>query len=367
MSEPLRTFNAGRHFQFFSGLVLAGLFLIIAFANVDMPELGRVLASVDLRYLPLILLLLALSFLAKALRWAYILKPLRNLSMVQVFPALMIGFAGNNVLPAHLGEFVRMFVLARQYGLPMTQVLTSIVIERLLDFVAVVALLALSLQFTPVSAELRILRAGGYVIGAVCLFLLSVMLAAAWKPGRARGIITRLRRFFPSAARDRLVRLGNLAVEGLGSLRRPGLLSFIVLLTLVAWLLNGFCLYLCVVSFPMPRGPSPVAGFLVASVTALGVTLPSAPGYIGTTQLCFVIALGAFNVDKTTALSGSVYAFLTAYIPVTLAGLIFAWRLGVSFRSLKWTAREETNEDDTGGRSAEAGEIPGQVEPYPRK
>ncbi len=338
MSDPHSAPGAPRRFHVLLGIVLAGLFLFLAFSNVNVPELARTLASVDLTYLPVILLLLGLFFLLKAIRWAYILRPVRKLGTFEVFPALMIGFAGNNVLPAHLGEFVRIFVLSRRYGLAISQVFATVVVERLFDFLTVVGLLAFSLQFAPLSAELKMVRTGGYLVGAVCLVVFAVALASALNPPKARKVIESLGRFIPSKLRERAVTVGSMAVEGLGALRKPRLFFLISFLTVAGWVVNGLCLYLCAVSFPVPGWPSPVAGLLLASVMALGITLPSAPGYIGTTQLCFVIALGAFKINKTTALSGSVYAFLTAYIPVTVTGLFFAWYMGFSLRTLKRTA-----------------------------
>ena len=47
----------------------------------------------------------------------------------------MIGFMGNNVLPAHLGELIRVFVLGRTFALSKAAVLSSVVLERILDMV----------------------------------------------------------------------------------------------------------------------------------------------------------------------------------------------------------------------------------------
>ena len=98
-------------------LVVAVTALLLGYAlwNVDLAALGEVLASADYRYVVPFLLTLTLFFWLKAWRWAMILEPLDRYTVRQVTPALMIGFAANNVLPAHLGEFVRSFWFARRY------------------------------------------------------------------------------------------------------------------------------------------------------------------------------------------------------------------------------------------------------------
>ena len=72
-----------------------------------------------------------------------LLTPLRANTALEVFPALMIGFIGNNLLPAHLGKFVRTYILARQLGLRNIPVLATIVLERMFDFLTALFFLVL--------------------------------------------------------------------------------------------------------------------------------------------------------------------------------------------------------------------------------
>ena len=54
----------------------------------------------------------------------------------------MIGFAASAVLPARAGEVIRPYLLARQEGLSATAAFATIIVERLLDAVTCVLLLA---------------------------------------------------------------------------------------------------------------------------------------------------------------------------------------------------------------------------------
>lgn len=76
-----------------------------------------------------------------------LLSPLLFLTYKQVFPAMMIGFASNNILPAHLGEFVRMQLLSKQFVLSKVAIITTIVIERLFDLLSILFLFSFSLLF----------------------------------------------------------------------------------------------------------------------------------------------------------------------------------------------------------------------------
>ncbi|MCK5365246.1 MAG: flippase-like domain-containing protein, partial [Gammaproteobacteria bacterium] len=113
-------------------LVVAITALLLGYAlwKVDLEALGEVLAGADYRFVVPFLVILTLFFWIKAWRWAVILEPLGRYSVRQVTPAMMIGFAANNVLPAHLGELVRSFWFARRYRQSASAVLVSQVLER---------------------------------------------------------------------------------------------------------------------------------------------------------------------------------------------------------------------------------------------
>jgi hypothetical protein len=335
------------------GALFAAGFLFLALRKVDPQEFWAQMKSIDLRWSPLILLALAAFFWLKAIRWSYLLGPLRPLSAREIFPALMIGFMGNNVLPAHLGEFVRMYVLAKQYGLSKTAVLSTIVLERVFDFFAIIGILAATLNFTAASKDLEVVRAGAYAVGVACAGVFALFLFFVFRTDRATRIAARLFRVLPSRLRAKLLDMMGLGVAGLGSLRSAKCLSMVICLTLLHWAANGLMLYFAAVSLPL-SGPLPIhAAFLLLSVMALAITLPSAPGYVGTSQYCFVVALGAFAVGREQALAASIYSLLMGYIPVTLAGFYYLARLGLKLRTIENAAGSP--ETDGEGFSPDSG------------
>jgi uncharacterized protein (TIRG00374 family) len=335
---------SGKHRKLLQALVgigFAAFFLYLAVREIDVGEFWTRLKSVSLRHTPAILLLLLGFFGLKALRWSLLLRPIAALRARDVTPAMMIGFMGNNVLPAHLGEFARMFVLAKQYGLSKAAVLSTIVLERVLDFLVIIGIFAASLQFIPLSKELEVVRTGGYLIGAACAGIFLAFLGFVWQTTKAMAIAEAAFRFLPARLGAKILELIHLGVAGLYALKSPWLILWLLALTIVHWLLNGACLYLAVVSFP-GGSPLPVlAAFFLLSVCALGVTLPSAPGYFGTIQYCFVLALGVFGLDKETAFAASIYSLLLGYFPVTIVGFYYLARLDLKLGTLSQKAEEE--------------------------
>jgi uncharacterized protein (TIRG00374 family) len=324
-----------RLIQALVGVLFAAGFLFLALRKVDPQEFWAQLRSIDPRWSPLILLALAAFYWIKAIRWSYLLGPLRPLSAREIFPAVMIGFMGNNVLPAHLGEFVRMYVLAKQYGLSKTAVLSTIVLERVFDFFAIIGILAATLHFIPVSKDLEVIRTGAYAIGVACAGVFALFLLFVYRTELATRFAERLFQVLPVKLRAKLLDMMRLGVAGLRSLRSTRCLAIVIFLTLLHWAANGLMLYFAAVSLPLP-GPLPIhAAFLLLSVMALAITLPSAPGYVGTAQYCFVVALGAFAVGREQALAASIYALFMGYVPVTLAGFYYLARLGLKLRTIE--------------------------------
>jgi uncharacterized protein (TIRG00374 family) len=97
----------------------------------------------------------------KAWRWRLLLTPLGDFSTGLLFRPVMIGFAFNNLLPAHLGEFVRVFLLARQQRLSKSAVLSSVVLERMFDGITILLILGTGSADSPMgTSRCRRCRAG---------------------------------------------------------------------------------------------------------------------------------------------------------------------------------------------------------------
>ncbi len=82
-------------------------------------------------------------------------------------------------------------------------------------------------------------------------------------------------------------------------------------------------------------------------VTALGVAIPSTPGFFGVVQFCFWVSLRIFGVEKADAFAASVYYHLSQYIPVTLVGLYSLARLGLRFGDITREAVHEAEHETT--------------------
>ena len=62
------------------------------------------------------------------------------------------------------------------------------------------------------------------------------------------------------------------------------------------------------------------AGWAITTFVAFGVSVPSAPGYVGVWHAATVLALTLFGVPESTALGYAILYHASQYVPITLLG-----------------------------------------------
>lgn len=278
------------------------------------------------------------GFLTRALRWRVFLYPIRpGTGIWSRFAAVCIGFALNNLLPARAGELARAWSLSRIEPVPISGTLGSLVAERFLDGVAILLLLgaAVLLPGFPANATiggrplvgvlLTILAVGG--AGVLVLFLPVIF------PAPALRILDRGLRLVPGGRGRRLRELVEFFLQGLGALRDLRLFGQALSWSLAIWAWNAVSFWLAFLAFGIDRGYA--AALFVQGVIALGVAVPSAPGYFGTFHAAALVGLHeVYGVAEETTLAFAFGYHLGGFFPVTFLGLWYAGRIGLSLPEL---------------------------------
>jgi len=310
-------------------------------------QIGAAFREADYRSLPAMWLCLALFYWLKAVRWKLLLDPLGKFRPLKdLLPSTLVGFAFNNVLPAHLGEFVRVFVFSRKTGLPKTAVLTSIVLERIFDVIAILAFLMLGLFcVNAVQIDPNVVMYAKIFGAAVAVALLGAAVYLIWtKPMVAfvEGCMDRIP-LVPAGLKDKVAEILETGAAGLGSLRSGRLLGGILATSILQWFLNGVIIHLSLWAFGMQL--SPFVSGLVMGVTAIGVTIPSSPGYFGVIQFCFLAVLSLFGQNREVVFAASIYYHMVQWIPVTLIGMVFFLKAGYHVADVESAAEAETTDE----------------------
>jgi hypothetical protein len=304
--------------------------LWFALRQVELEDLRASLAGADWRIVPVFLIVLFAYYWLKAARWSRLLEPIKPLPTRQLFPPLMVGYGVSSILPLHLGEFARVLIVRADQSIPAAALLMSIAVERLLDLVTIPVLFAVAmLSGNDVPAGL--VRAG-YVVGSIGLF--GILFAAAFV-ARAELVITLVARataFLPAGWSARLVALLEPAAHGAAALRDLRRMIVIVAITFLQWAMMWLCIWLSLRAVGISVSWS--ASMLTVALINVAVALPTSPGYVGSVQAAFVLALLPYGVGNDTAVAASIYFHVLAYTSVVLAGLFFMRKAGRSLRSL---------------------------------
>jgi uncharacterized protein (TIRG00374 family) len=283
-------------------------------------------------------------YLIKAWRWRLLLKPVGDYHTLRdLVPPTMTGFAFNNLLPAHLGDFVRVYLFARKFRAPVTAVLSTVVLERVFDIVAILLLLGTGLVFVELpdpnvrrAALVFAAAAGAFVIVALAYVIWTRRFVAIFEAVLARLPLV------PAGLRRKLATMLEAGAAGLASLKHPQLLAGIAVSSLAQWILNGSMVYLALWSFGIQVGNGLLVSCIVLGVTALAVAIPSSPGYFGVIQAAFMSVLALFGANQADVFAASIYFHLAQYIPVTLVGLYYFNTTGLTFAEVEAAAETET-------------------------
>jgi len=344
--------------------------LWLFFANEQLTWAGVVgaIEGTNLYWLFWSVVVFLFSFWLRALRWHYLMAPIKRITPGPLFSALMIGFMANNLLPAHLGEFVRAYVLGRRESVSKSSVLATVVVERIFDGLTILTLFLVSVFFflEPSSLVIHFEQGpGGFwnwilspaplaeslrPAGSLDLRLLALAVLALYLVAMAGVIVVRLRprwalgpaewccRFLPATLGQRVVKLLGSFVEGL-HFNRGRDLVWIIFYSWCVWLTLGFSVWLLCWSLGIAIGFA--GAVFVEMAIAIMVMVPAAPGYVGTHQLAAATTLGLLRVPAGPAGAFAWLAWLIGYLPVVAVGLICLWREGLSLRVLRAEARSE--------------------------
>lgn len=336
------------HIRAFVVLALAVGLLALFLHNVDLRLVAADIARARPAWLMLSLATMVLNLAIRALRWQYLLEPLGPTTFGNAFRATAVGFAASSVLPARAGEFIRPYFLARHERFSATGAFATIVLERLLDTVTVLVLLALFVfvfgrdmsEANPMA--FRGLKWAGAVAAAAAVGALAVLFVLAGDPARLGRTMSRLEGVLPSTLVGLLARVAEKFATGLGAIRRPGRLLAALAWSFPLWLCIAVGIWAVAVAFDFPV---PFTGsFLLIAFLVIGVAVPT-PGAIGGFHEAFRLGTTMFYGASNDAAVGAALVLHAFSIgPALLLGLLFAAHAGLNLSGMRQMADAAAHE-----------------------
>lgn len=269
-------------------------------------ELPR-LAATDWRWVSLAIVADIAVYVCQGFRWSRLLSPLAKISPWKTTQAVYIGLFANEVLPLRSGEIIRCYLQRRWTKLPLSVVISSVLIERLLDGVWLVLGFWGVSQFVELPGFLNV----GSQILMVLLGVLSVLLVFAiwYKPAAQQAL-----------AGSRWAATLRHLLDGVHVMGSSPTFPGVVLLSLLYLALQVLPILFLMIGYGMEV--SPWAALVVLVVLRLGTVVPQAPGNVGSFQALTILGLKVFGLDRGDATGFATLLFLVVTVPLWMAGFV---------------------------------------------
>ena len=317
VQSPVVTARSARSLQAGVGFGVSALAVLLVARRIDWTAVHDAVAGARLwPWLPLAVAAYLAGQFLRGVRSRYLVGPWADLPPWTAANIVAAGYALNNILPVRLGEFGRAALLADRTGITLPLAVGIVIVERLLDAIAILILflggIALAETRSPladVSGRVAIIVAG--VLAAIVVVLVS--------PGLTRAATIPVARLGSGRLRDGLLRWTSELASGVALLRSPSRLLIATALSLAVWIAETglYLLLLPAVGLGL-RGS---VAIIAMGVTNLGILVPSTPGFIGTFHYFASQSLMFFGVAAPTALAYAFIVHLAFFIPITIWGL----------------------------------------------
>ena len=333
-----------KKWQFWLGVLISVVFIWLALRGLGLNEFWGAVKTANYWWLIPGIAVYFVGVWARAWRWHYLLKPIKEVPTNEMFPITTIGYMGNNIYPARAGEVLRAVILKRKEGVSVSASLATIIVERIFD-----GMVMLSFVFANLPELAKLTGASGFVgniqqvavigtgffIGALVIFLLAAMFPQVTiKVGEWM-----IAKFLPERFRENARGIMHKFLDGLASLRSPLNILMVFVTSVIIWLLETGKYWFVMRAFNF--NVSFFALMLMNGIVNLATTIPSAPGYIGTFDAPGIAVLTAYGVNQATAAGYTLVLHVALWLPITLLGAYFLAREGI-----KWSdsLRAETQE-----------------------
>lgn len=293
--------------------------------HVDLRELALLLSNGNYWLLLANLGILLVYFWLRAIRWAIILRPLGNYAAATVAPAMMIGFASNNLVPGHLGELIRTVFFSRQFRQSKSGVLVSIALERILDVIGILFVYFCGVLIAGTIPQSLQLGLGLIFIVLIGSFLVIILLLL--NPDAVLNLWVKLSWRFPEHIQIRIRHILRNSIKALSTFKSPTMVIILCLHSILIWCLASAMVWISLAAYGS-LVPVEVA-MITLAVISIAYIIPNAPGYVGAIQAAYVFALSPFGIPHETAFAASVFFLIGQWVPVTAIGAVFFFIHGI--------------------------------------
>jgi len=323
------------HYRTLIGILISIIGLYLGFRKFDGREFLTALAGADLWYYLAAMLLMVLVTGLRAWRWQYLLRPLKPMPYRHVFAATMICYFGNNVFPLRMGEILRSYSLGKMENVSAVAVFGTVIVERVLDtIIFALILIAAAIFFPGLPGWVRMGSTGAVIIVVIFVVLLYILRT---RQGKLRDFA---KRKIAGLSRGKMSKLIDNFINGILTLRSSPHLAKIALQSIIIWVLSIVNIW--VAGLAMDISLSVENLLLVFIVTSAIISIPSAPGYVGTYHAGLIGILTLLGFELALSQAFAVILHSVGFLSLTSIGVFYFIKYHVRVREAKILASDET-------------------------
>ena len=312
------------------GLLISAFFLYLAFQGLAPEQFLTSLQNVNLGLLLIGATVYFLAVTVISLRWQYLLRGVQLIPLYPLTQIVAIGYMGNNVYPLRAGEALRIYLLRRNFQVPLARATTTVIVERVFDGLVMLSFIIFSLTQIDIESQ----EVTAVVTFALPLFVTAMLifLFLAAQPNLLRRLIQLIVSFLPEKLAGILASISEDIIAGLEGLRSPVYLLGTVISSYVTWGIEALVYWIVMLAFGLDLG-YPVALLVVGTVNLAGL-IPASPGQVGVYEFFVSTVMGAMGIPVALATTYAVVVHIVIWLPVTLVGFFFLIRQGMGWSDI---------------------------------
>ncbi len=287
-------------------------FLFLTFRNVDLDEVITIITDSSMSWFAIFTVSFFISHIVRAIRWKVMLNSVKkDTSLLYLIGAIMIGYGVNSIVP-RLGEIYRGMFAGRWEGISRSSVIGSVIVERVIDILALGVSVLVSVMIYPgnLYSDIAWLESALF-LGFLGIFIIiaALFLLVKLKHKFYDWIVNFAGRFSEKAA-DKLSHVFEMLVDGFSTIKGVSNYFWVIVLSILVMLSYGLTSFLgfYVLNFDSTYEVSFAIGWIVMTISAFGVIIPT-PGGTGSYHFITVsVLVGLFSYSQEAA---SAFALLT--------------------------------------------------------
>jgi len=309
------------------GWIISIALLISLFANMNINVLVSHMVKANWIWLAMAAITSLIVVCIKSYRWQLIMDPekkygKRRNSFWLICKVTFMGFAGNNLLPARGGDWLKIYLLGKWKNMSKASLASVTALDKIFDGISILLLFGLFALYAVLLGQHHTyptwVKTGSIIVSIVIIVSLGI----------CAGLLIYHKRTRKKTELGQIATLIQKLGAGMNMLSRKKIVLATILISLVSSLLQILTIWMCQMAFNIDMAPWIPAVIFIA--INLAIIIPSAPSGIGPFEAAGVLAYTWIGLKTETAFNISFMYHAVQFIPVTLIGMSFYFKSGLA-------------------------------------